>query len=243
MSHCGLHCLKIENIGVALDGQTLLEQVCLHAHCGQLTAIVGRNGAGKSTLLKAVLGEIPHTGTVTFSGHNGTPLSEHKPRIGYVPQKLDLDRNSPVTVYDLLLSLSSRYPAFLPRPKRLVSRFSEHLARFDAAALLDSPLGKLSGGERQRVLLAAAILPMPDLLILDEPVAGVDQNGMAELYRLLDQLKKEDMVILMVSHDLDYVRKNADRVVLLDKTVEASGTPDAVFASAAFQKAFGEGKA
>ena len=125
-----------------------------------------------------------------------------------------------------------------------MEKFCTHLARFHAAELLDKPIGRLSGGELQRVLLAAATLPTPDLLILDEPVSGVDHKGLAELYELLDTLKKqEDMVILLVSHDLAYVREHADKVVLLDKTVQAFGAPEAVFATEAFRSAFAGGDA
>lgn len=244
MSLCGLHCLKISHIGVQADGHTLLKDVSLHVHCRELTAIVGRNGAGKTTLLKAILGEIPHTGSVEFSGHNGTPVPGGKPRIGYVPQSLSIDRHTPATVYDVLLSLTDKYPAFFPKRRQTVETFRAHLARFHAAELLDQPVGRLSGGELQRVLLAAATLPTPDLLVLDEPVSGVDHNGLRELYELLDTLKdQEDMVILLVSHDLDYIRNHADKVVLLDKTVQAFGTPDEVFATEAFRTAFAGGDA
>ncbi len=239
MSSCGLHCLKISNIGAQADGHTLLRDVNLHVHCGELTAVVGRNGAGKTTLLKAILGEIPHAGSVEFSGHNGTPVAGGKPRIGYVPQSLSIDRHTPASVYDMLLSLTGGYPAFFPKRRKTVENFRSHLGRFRAAELLDQPIGRLSGGELQRVLLAAATLPTPDLLILDEPVSGVDHSGLKELYELLDTLKEqEDMVILLVSHDLDYIRKHADRVVLLDKTVQAFGTPDEVFSTEAFRTAF-----
>ncbi len=240
MSSCGLHCLKISNIGVQTDGHTLLRDVNLHVHCGELTAIVGRNGAGKTTLLKAILGEIPHTGSVEFSGHNGTPVAGGKPRIGYVPQSLSVDRHTPASVYDMLLSLTEGYPAFFPRRRKTVETFRAHLRRFRAEELLDQPIGRLSGGELQRVLLAAATLPTPDLLVLDEPVSGVDHSGLKELYELLDTLKEqEDMVILLVSHDLDYIRNHADKVVLLDKTVQAFGTPDEVFVTEAFHRLFG----
>ncbi len=240
MNTCGLHCLTISDIGVKTDGRELLQNVGLHVHCGELTAIIGRNGAGKTTLLRAILDEIPHTGTVSFSGHNGTPIAGGKPRIGYVPQSLAVDRNTPATVYDLLLSLTGRYPVFFHKRRRIVENFRTHLARFHAEKLLDSPIGRLSGGELQRVLLAAATLPTPDLLILDEPVSGVDQSGLQEFYELLDILKtQEDMVILMVSHDLSYVRRHADKVLLLDKTVQAFGTPETVFASDAFCRLFG----
>lgn len=238
MDHCGLHCLKIEHIGVSLGGEVLLRDVSLHAHCGELTAVIGRNGAGKSTLLKAILEELPHTGKVDFSGHGGAPTAG-KPRVGYVPQSLNLDRGSPATVYDLALAFTSAYPAFLPRSRRIERKLAEHFARFRADGLLGRPAGRLSGGELQRVLLAVATLPMPDLLVLDEPVSGVDRAGLRDFYSLLEDLKKTaDMVILLVSHDLDFVRRAADRVVLLDKAVLACGKPDEVFSAPAFAAAF-----
>ncbi len=243
MSGCGLHCLKIEHITVRAGDALLLEDVNLHAHCGELTAVIGRNGAGKSTLLKAILGEIPCEGRVTFSGHSGSPVSG-RPRVGYVPQSLNLDPGSPATVYDLALAFTSGWPAFLPRRRKEEDRLREHFARFDADALLDKLVGRLSGGELQRVLLAVATRPHPDLLILDEPVSGVDNEGLRRFYEMLEQLRRtDDMVILLVSHDLDYVSRHADRVVLLDRSVQAAGTPEQVFSSPAFAAAFPKGGA
>ena len=240
MSPCGLHCLKINHITVRAEGQTLVEDVSLHAHCGEVTAIIGRNGAGKSTLFKAILGEMPHTGEVIFTGHNGTPTNR-RPRIGYVPQSLNMDEGSPATVLDLAVAYTTRYPAFLPIPRRLRRELAEHFARFDAADLLDKPAGRLSGGEWQRVLLAIATRPHPDMLVLDEPVSGVDEAGLQQFYALLEQLRQQDMVILLISHDLNYVRHHADRVVLLDRTVLAKGAPADVFGSDAFAAAFPKG--
>ena len=243
MSGCGLHCLKIEHITVRAGDALLLEDVNLHAHCGELTAVIGRNGAGKSTLLKAILGEIPCEGRVTFSGHSGSPVSG-RPRVGYVPQSLNLDPGSPATVYDLALAFTSGWPAFLPRRRKEEERLREHFARFDADALLDKLVGRLSGGELQRVLLAVATRPHPDLLILVEPVSGVDNEGLRRFYEMLEQLRRtDDMVILLVSHDLDYVSRHADRVVLLDRSVQAAGTPEQVFSSPAFAAAFPKGGA
>ena len=243
MSGCGLHCLKIEHITVRAGDALLLEDVNLHAHCGELTAVIGRNGAGKSTLLKAILGEIPCEGRVTFSGHSGSPVSG-RPRVGYVPQSLNLDPGSPATVYDLALAFTSGWPAFLPRRRKEEDRLREHFARFDADALLDKLVGRLSGGELQRVLLAVATRPHPDLLILDEPVSGVDNEGLRRFYEMLEQLRRtDDMVILLVSHDLDYVSRHADRVVLLDRSVQAAGTPEQVSSSPAFAAAFPKGGA
>ena len=240
MSGCGLHCLKINHITVRVDEKLLVEDVSLHAHCGEITAVIGRNGAGKSTLFKAILGEIPHQGEVVFSGHNGKPNSR-KPRIGYVPQSLNIDPGTPATVLDMAVTFTSRWPAFLPVPRRLRRELEAHFARFDAAGLLDKPAGRLSGGELQRVLLAIATRPHPDMLVLDEPVSGVDEAGLQQVYALLEQLRLEDMVILLISHDLRYVRRHADRVVLLDGKVLAKGAPAEVFASEAFLRAFPTG--
>ncbi len=242
MSGCGLHCLKINHITVRAGDTTLVQDVSLHAHCGEITAVIGRNGAGKSTLFRAILGELPHEGEVVFTGHGGMP-TKRKPRIGYVPQSLNVDRGSPATVLDMALAYTTHWPVFLPPPRRLRREIATHFARFAAEELLDKPVGRLSGGELQRVLLALATRPHPDMLLLDEPVSGVDSAGLAAFYALLEQLRGEDMVILLISHDLTYVRRHADRVVLLDKAVLASGAPEAVFASTAFQQAFPMGGA
>ena len=237
MSGCGLHCLKINNITVHIGDAVPVRDVSLHAHCGEITAIIGRNGAGKSTLFQAILGELPHTGEVIFTGHGGTP-TKARPRIGYVSQSLNVDVGSPATVLDVALALSSRRPVFLPVSKRLRREIEAHFARFSADGLLDKPVGRLSGGELQRVLLALATRPHPDMLLLDEPVSGVDRAGLEEFYALLEQLRQDDMVILLISHDLGYVRRHADRVVLLDGEVLASGAPETVFASEAFSATF-----
>lgn len=240
MSGCGLHCLKINHITVRAGDAVLVQDVSLHAHCGEITAVIGRNGAGKSTLFKAILGELPHEGEVVFTGHGGTP-AKHRPRIGYVPQSLNVDAGSPATVSDVALTFTTRYPAFLPVPRRLRRELEAHFARFSAEHLLDKQIGSLSGGELQRVLLAIATRPHPDMLMLDEPVSGMDKAGLEAFYALLEQLRQEDMVILLISHDLDYVRRHADRVVLLDREVLAGGTAQSVFASAAFRQVFSVG--
>lgn len=237
---CGLHCLKINNITVRVGDRPIIEDISLHAHCGEITAVIGRNGAGKSTLFRAIIDDLPHSGEVVFSGHNGVPTAK-KPRIGYVPQSLNVDRGSPATVLDMALAFTSRWPAFLPIPKRLREDIRTHFARFAAEDLLDKKVGKLSGGELQRTLLAIATRPHPDMLVLDEPVSGMDSAGLALFYSLLDDLRREDMVILLISHDLAYVREHADRVVLMDGRVLECGAPQDVFSSAAFRSAFSVG--
>lgn len=239
MNGCRIQCLKLKQISVKIGDSVLLSNVNLHAHSGELTAIIGRNGAGKSTLLKAILGQVKHTGSVIYNDDCGAPVRQ--PRIGYVPQRLDIRGGSPATAYDLLAALTTEYPLFLPRRRKTVEALTEHLANFNAAQLIDKRLGQLSGGELQRVLLAAATLPKPDMLIMDEPVSGMDSAGLKLFYDIIGRLKSgSDMIIILVSHDLDFVRKNADHVLLLDCGVATVGSPDDVFNSEAFMRMFPE---
>ncbi len=234
---CGLHCTKINNISVKFGKEVILKNVNLHVHCGELTVIIGRNGAGKSTLLKAILGEVEHTGNITFMDMKEKMAKKIK--IGYVPQSINIEKHMPTTVYDLFASCICHVPVFLKKDKKIYQEIKEQLKLFGAEKLIDKSIGDLSGGELQRVLLAIATKPIPNLLILDEPVSGIDENGTKDFYELVNQLKtKYDMSILLVSHDLDLVQKYADRVILLDKEVVKEGTPDEVFHSLEFQNRF-----
>ena len=236
---CGLHCTKIENISVKLDGQDILKDVSFEIYCGELSMIIGKNGAGKSTLLKAILNEIKHTGKVEFFDMKKN--KQEKIKIGYVPQSLNIERNMPTTVYDMFASYISNSPVWLRKDKKIYKIVSENLHKFGAEDLIEKKVGNLSGGELQRVLLSIATTPIPNLLILDEPVSGIDVNGIKEFYEMLSQLKdKYDMSIILVSHDLNLVKKFADKVILLDKKVLKEGTAEEVFSSKEFIKRFGE---
>lgn len=232
----GYCCTRIQNLGVSKGNQVILHDVGFHIHCGQLTSIIGRNGAGKTTLIKSLLGEIKYTGSIRFHNHQG---KNKKLRIGYVPQKLNLEENSPSTVFDLCAAFQSRQPVFLWKGKKLTRKISKQLEAFGAESLLKKRLCDLSGGELQRVLLSLAMTPIPDLLLLDEPVSGMDREGMEHFYQVLMDLKKHnDIAILMISHDFDYVKRYSDRVILLDKTVLCDDTPDVVLNSQVFRQTF-----
>ncbi len=236
---CGLHCTKINNISVNIGGQEILKNVSIHVHCGQLTVIIGRNGAGKSTLLKAILGEVEHTGNIVFMDMKDNKAKKIK--IGYVPQKLNVEKHMPTTVYDMFASCTSDIPVFLKKDKKLYKEIKEQLNLFGADSLIDKSIGDLSGGELQRVLLAIATKPIPNLLILDEPVSGIDENGTKDFYNILQELKnKYDMSIILVSHDFGLTRQYADKVILLDKEVIKEGTPEQVFESLEFKCRFGQ---
>ena len=236
---CGLHCTKINNIGVKIGNDVILKDVSIHIHCGELTVIIGRNGAGKSTLLKAILGEIEHTGDITFMDKKDNITKKIK--IGYVPQSINVEKHMPTTVYDLFASCITHIPVFLRKDKKIYEEIKTHLKIFGAEKLIDKSIGDLSGGELQRVLIAIATKPTPNLLILDEPVSGIDRNGIKEFYNIISRLKTEyDMSIIMVSHDLDLAKKYADKVILLDKQVIKEGKPEDVFKSLEFKNRFGE---
>ena len=172
---CGLHCIKAENISVKIGRDEIIKDVNIHIHCGQLTVIIGKNGAGKSTLLRALLGEIKHTGKIEI--YDKKEKKYEKLKIGYVPQSMNIERHMPTTVYDLIAAMISNKPIWISKNKKIYKQIEEHLKIFEADSLIDKSIGDLSGGELQRVLLAVATIDEPNLLILDEPVSGIDKNG------------------------------------------------------------------
>ncbi len=234
---CGLCCTKIEGLTVTYSSRPVLENVNLHIHCGEITAIVGPNGAGKSTFLKALLGLIPHEGSISFVDASGV---DAHPRIGYVPQFLETDRGAPLSVLDLFALASSSRPVFLGTGRAVRERTERLLAKVNAEKLIDYRVGHLSGGELQRVMLALALEKEPDILLLDEPVSGVDPAGLELFYSTLDNIRRSfDLTIIIVSHDLDLVARFSDRLVLLDSTIRAVGPTKEVVASEQYAQFLG----
>ena len=197
------HCsVEIRGLTVKKHDGVILDHIDLDVHHGEILALIGRNGAGKTTLLKALLGRCAYTGQVLY--RNGQGQTVEKPRIGYVPQRLDFDRSAPITAGDLLCANSSRRPVWLGGSRQAKEKADAMLQKVGGSAdLLSKRLGTLSGGELQRVLLAFALDPMPDLLLLDEPVSAVDRKGIGLFYDLVTSLRSEyHMPIILVSHDL-----------------------------------------
>ena len=229
-------CLRVENMSVKIGTDAILKDVNLHVHCGEMVALIGPNGAGKSTFLKAILGQREYEGVIAFSEPG---QRSKKPRIGYVPQSPAFDPSDPVSVADLFACCMSRRPAFLGLGKSMEATVLECLERVHGEDLLHKRVGTLSGGELQRVLLALALEPMPNILILDEPLSGVDVEGMTTLMDMLDEIRKEfDLSILMITHDFSMLPRYADQVVLIDHGVKIQGTPETVLNSEAFREAF-----
>lgn len=232
----GLCCLKVENMGVSLGDTTLLRDVSFHLHCGEIVALIGPNGAGKSSLFKAILGQFPHTGTIDFQRSDG---KKSRPIIGYVPQSPAFDRGDPVSVLDFFAAAVGDWPVFLPIPAGLRARVRDCLARTHAEGLMDRRVGSLSGGEVQRVLMALALEPLPHILILDEPLSGVDIDGERQLLDMLDEIRRTyDLSILLSTHDFATLEEYADKVILLRHTVLKVGSPAQVLESQAFRDVF-----
>ena len=229
-------CLKIEHLGVRFGSDEVLEDINLHMHCGQIVALIGPNGAGKSTLIKAILGQRAHTGAIHFTPAGG---KESPLRIGYVPQSPGFDPGDPISVLDLFACCLTKRPAFLHPRKCFRKRELECLGRVHGESLIDKRIGTLSGGEVQRVLLALALEPMPQLLILDEPLSGVDVDGMELVMDMLDEIRQTfDLSILMTTHDFSMLPRYCDRVVLLEQKILKKGTPEEVLRSEEFIQAF-----
>ncbi len=240
LHRCALCHIDLDGVSVRRGGQTLLQDVSMHIHCGQLTVLIGQNGAGKTTLIRSLLGEIPHTGTIRHLDSAGREISHLT--TGYVPQHLSFDPEMPLTVRDFLASSMTRRPVWTGVSKRIAAEVDRVLTEVEAGGLADTPLGRCSGGELQRVLLGLALHPAPDLLVLDEPVSGIDRNGLKLFLDTVRHLKEtRHIAILLVSHDLRLVREYADHVVLLEKNVLTQGTPDQVFTSPEFETVFGTG--
>ncbi len=214
--------VRVEALTHRFGGNVVLESVDLSVHPGEIVTLIGPNGAGKSTLVRIVLGLVrPAQGRVV-----------RRPglTIGYMPQHLRIDEGLPMTVRRFLSLARGGRPGDL----------SAALEEVGAGHLLDHPFQALSGGETQRVLLARALLRAPDLLVLDEPVQGVDVAGQIELYDLITRIRtRRGCGVLMVSHDLHLVMAATDRVICLNHHVCCAGRPDAVSAHPEYRALFG----
>ncbi len=232
--------LLVEDLSLRLGGYTLFEDISFVIDQGEIAIIIGPNGAGKTMLMRTILDLIPaHAGRVTIFGRDHHSLGDTSRRIGYMPQRLDFDRTFPITVYEVML-LRLRKSGFWLHRSRMRGRVREALARVHGERLIDRAIGRLSGGEFQRVLLAYALLDNPELLLLDEPAAGVDITGEDTFYELIHNLKhEENLTVIMVSHDLDVVFKYADQVLCLNRRLLCKGAPHAVLRPEILEQTYG----
>lgn len=214
--------ISLDNAGIFRDRKWLVRGVSMTVEPGEIVTLIGPNGSGKSTTAKMALG--------VHKPNEGTARQRNGLKIGYVPQKLSIDWTLPLTA-SRFMSLTSQISA---------KEIDQAMASTDTLHLQKSEVRSLSGGEFQRVLLARAIARKPDLLVLDEPVQGVDFNGEIALYELIKNIRDEIKCgVLLISHDLHVVMAATDRVVCLNGHVCCSGTPKAVTSSDEYKSLFG----
>lgn len=209
--------LSIKDCSVKLGSNQILTSVTCSVKRGVLHALIGPNGAGKSTLIRCIMGGMPHQGEIKIHLQKNS-------HIGYVPQLLEFDHTLPITVGDFIAIMLKNKPIFLGKGKKVRRRVIETLALTESDHLIDRLIGGLSGGELRRVLLAQALIPLPELLVLDEAASNVDEFGARIFEELLLRLKEEHkLTILMVSHDLSMIRRTADWVTGINRTVTFDG--------------------
>lgn len=216
--------ISAEGLGVSYGGRRVLFDVDFQIAQGEIVTVVGPNGSGKTTLLRALLGVIPLS--------QGKVNRAKGLRVGYVPQRLHIDPGLPLPVARFL-SLPQR---------RSAAEISEILFRVGVEGVERQNMSTLSGGQFQRVLLARALLSKPDILMLDEPTAGLDQPGVASFYRLIDEVRRDmGCAVLSISHDLHVVMSASDRVVCINGHVCCEGAPHVVRAAPEYRALFGLG--
>jgi zinc transport system ATP-binding protein len=211
--------LDIQGLTLRREGRAVLAGASLQVAARSIHVLVGPNGGGKSSLLEAILGEAPFTGEVRFT-FRGTG------RIGYVPQSFPVDATLPVTVGELLSLSRQRRPVCLGLSRGTRALVARLLAEVGLPGFEGRRLGVLSGGELRRVLLAEAMDPAPELLLLDEPGSGLDAASAARLEAIVRALRDDHgTTVIMVSHDLDQARRLADAATWIDGEVRRHGTP------------------
>lgn len=210
--------IQFQNVDVHLGGQLVLSGVSFAVAAGDIHCIVGPNGGGKTTLVRALLGQVPYDGTIAVA--DGA-----RPVIGYAPQSLDIDRTLPLTVRDVLAVMNQRRPAFLGRSRRYRAEQDAALERLGLGGKTKRLFGVLSGGERQRLFFAQALIPRPDLLIMDEPTSNMDAPGIALVEELVRELSGQGVTVLWINHDWDQVRRVARTATIVNRTVIAHGSP------------------
>jgi len=215
--------IAFREVGLELTGSRILHDIDFTIDAGSIHCIIGPNGGGKTSLIRCLLGQMPHTGTISIEWRGDART------VGYVPQLLDFDRTLPVTVEDFMaLVCERRRPAFVGLSRKKRAEAAEALARVGLRDKRRTKLGSLSGGERQRVLFAQALLPAPALLVLDEPMTSMDEVGEALFLDVIRELAAQGVTIVWIAHDLAQVRSMADAVTCINRTVLFSGPPKTV---------------
>ncbi|MGA1845637.1 metal ABC transporter ATP-binding protein [Deferribacter abyssi] len=233
--------IEIKNLNVLISNKHILQNINLTLKEKEIMAVVGPNGGGKTTLLKTILGFYkPSSGTIKIMGKQFNRIP--KGMIGYLPQKDLINYNFPILVYDVVLM-----------GRKILKRFLEKTTAKDKEICLDSlnkvgmtnyaykPFNKLSGGQKQRVLIARLLAMKPKILLFDEPATGLDVVGQEDFYELINKLKKEENIsILMVTHDIGVISNYVDMIACLNKTIHYHGPPQNEIQIEILEKLFGK---
>jgi zinc transport system ATP-binding protein len=228
--------LRFSNVSLTLGGTAILDGVSLAVRAGTIHCLVGPNGGGKSSLVRSLLGEMPITGEIAIEWSGDRT-------IGYVPQSFEFDRMLPVSVTDFMAMVGQRRPVFLGASRKQREIAAGALDRVGLAGKERRKIGDLSGGERQRLLLAQTLVPPPSLLILDEPASAMDETGGKLFEKIVLELAEKGVTVLWVAHDFAQVRRLADYVTCLNRSVRFDGVPEEVLTAERIAQALAGGVA
>jgi manganese/iron transport system ATP-binding protein len=229
--------LDVQHIIVRYNGRVALEDITFHLHEGERIAVVGPNGAGKSTLFKVISGVLsPTTGEVNIFGS--------RPRshvcIAYIPQRSQVDWNFPVTVADVVMMGRSAKLGPLNWPHKKDWDYVHHaLETVDLSDLAARQIGQLSGGQQQRMFIARALAQEAELMLMDEPLAGLDTPSQEGLLTLLDTLQNQKVTVMVATHDLEQAARHFDRIMLLNQRMIAFDEPQKVLHTELLLQAYG----
>ena len=216
--------IKFESVNLSLGNTRILQDISFTIRSGEIHCIIGANGGGKTSLILSMLGQMPHSGEITISWHDNQV-------IGYVPQTLEFDKTLPVTVRDFMGMTCQNRPVFLGIARSRRTQIDEVLERVGLGSKGKSKLGSLSGGERQRVLFAQALIPEPALLVLDEPMTGLDPGGKEILERSIVAFTEAGGTVVWINHDIAQVNEIAHTLTYIDREILLEGEPRQVLAS------------
>ena len=201
--------ISFSDVNLTLGGLHILRDVSFRIESGELVGVIGPNGGGKTCLIRSLLGQMPHSGTVRSESDSAVQL-------GYVPQFLEIDRTLPLTVSNIMSIMVQRTPAFFGVKRKYAAQIDAALDRAGFNGKRNRLFGGLSGGERQRVLFAQALMPEPNLLVLDEPTANMDEAGARRIEEVVLELNALGTTVLWINHDLAQVKRVASKVVVVD---------------------------
>ncbi len=237
--NCSGEVMHGHDLSAGYNGQRTLEGVSFSVRAGERIGVIGPNGAGKSTLLKAIVGLLPHQGTLSIQGAS---CYQSHTMVGYVPQHEAIDWNFPANVWDVVMMGRARQIGYVLPPRRAdrqaVRRALERVGMWDFRR---RQIGELSGGQRRRVFVARALAQEADVLLLDEPFSGIDVHAEKEIFQALDVLREEQVAVLLATHNLVQAATHYDKLMMLNQgRMLAYGPPEEVYTPEILAETFGD---